>query len=138
MKNYKHLSFEGKVGRDAEMRNTPAGKAVTSFSVAVNDDYWNKQSNELVKQVAWFQISAWGKLAEICNDYVKKGMSVIVEGWFTPDPATGSPRTWTNKAGEVQSSYEVTAQTVRFLSTRQEDQAELSHDPVDIGDGPPF
>ena len=121
-KNYKHLAFEGKVGRDAEMRYTPSGQAVANFSVAVNDDY-NDKSGQLVKQVVWIRVSTWGKLAEVCNEYVKKGMSIICEGWLNADPDTGSPRIWNAQDGTPKASFEITAQTVRFLLSRSEDSA---------------
>ena len=120
-KNYKHLAFEGKVGRNAEMRYTPSGQAVTDFSVAVNDDYKDK-SGQLIKRVAWIRVSAWGELAEICNTYVVKGMGVIVDGWLNPDKETGGPRVY-EANGTWRSSYEITAQTVRFLSSKGEDSA---------------
>ena len=65
-----------------------------------------------------FRVTTWGKQAEVCNQYVKKGMKVLVEGRLTPDKATGGPRIWTKQDGSAGSSFEVTAGTVRFLSSR--------------------
>lgn len=109
----------GNVGRDAEMRYTPSGAAVASFSVATNRQY-TSSSGEKVKETVWFRISAWGKQAEVCNQYVKKGMKVLVEGRLTADPDTGGPRVWAGKDGSQRASFEVTAATVRFLSSRGE------------------
>jgi len=61
-----------------------------------------------------------GKQAEICNQYVKKGSKVLVEGRLTPDQSSGGPRIWTDQSGSPRASYEVTANTVRFLSSRSE------------------
>ena len=112
----------GNVGRDPEMRYTPAGQAVTSFSVAANRQYTNN-NGEVIKETIWFRISAWGKQAEICNQYLKKGSKVLVEGRLTPDKETGGPRVWTAQDGSPKASFEVTATTVRFLSSRSETEA---------------
>jgi single-strand DNA-binding protein len=109
----------GNVGRDAEMRYTPSGQVVASFSVATNRQY-TASSGEQVKETIWFRISAWGKQAEVCNQYVKKGMKVLVEGRLTADQGTGGPRIWTGNDGSPRASFEVTAATVRFLSSRGE------------------
>jgi single-strand DNA-binding protein len=109
----------GNVGRDAEMRYTPSGAAVASFSVATNRQY-TASNGEQVKETVWFRISAWGKQAEVCNQYVKKGMKVLVEGRLNADPNTGGPRLWTGQDGSSRASFEVTAGTVRFLSSRGE------------------
>jgi single-strand DNA-binding protein len=116
---YQTLIIAGNVGRDPEMRYTPSGQAVTSFSVATNRQYTNN-NGETVKETIWFRISAWGKTGEICNQYLKKGSKVLVEGRLTADPATGGPRVWTAQDGSTRASFEVYAQTVRFLSSRSE------------------
>ena len=120
---YHIVVVAGNVGRDAEMRYTPSGAAVASFSVATNRSY-TASSGEQVKETIWFRISAWGKQAEICNQYVKKGMKVLVEGRLNPDPATGGPRIWTGKDSTPNASFEVTAATVRFLSSRDSEPAQ--------------
>ena len=116
---YHTIIVVGNVGRDAEMRYTPSGAAVASFSVATNRQY-TASSGEQVKETVWFRISAWGKQAEVCNQYVKKGMKVLVEGRLNADPNTGGPRIWTGQDGSSRASFEVTAATVRFLSSRNE------------------
>ena len=62
----------GNLGRDPEMRYTPSGQPVTSFTVATNRKY-NNSAGQQVNETIWFRVSAWGKQAEICNQYVKKG-----------------------------------------------------------------
>jgi len=116
---YHTLIIVGNVGKDPEMRYTPSGQAVTSFSVATNRQY-TTGNGEQVKETVWFRVTTWGKQAEICNQYVKKGMKVLVEGRLTPDKATGGPRVWTKSDGSAGASFEVTASTVRFLSSRGE------------------
>jgi single-strand DNA-binding protein len=109
----------GNLGRDPEMRYTPAGSAVTNFSIAVNDDYTNN-NGERVKRTIWVRVSTWGKQAETCNQYLKKGSKALVEGRLIADQATGGPRVWTGQDGSTRASFEVSAQTVRFLSSRGE------------------
>jgi single-strand DNA-binding protein len=67
-------------------------------------------------------VSTWGRQAETCNTYLKKGSKVLVEGRIVIDPATGGPRTFTRNDGTVGSSLEVSANTIRFLSSRAEVQ----------------
>lgn len=119
---YQTTIIVGNLGRDPEMRYTPSGQAVTSFSVATNRQYTNN-AGETVKETIWFRVSAWGKQAETCNQYLKKGSKVLVEGRLTADPATGGPRIWTGQDGSARASFEVNAQTVRFLSSRGEGEA---------------
>lgn len=107
----------GNLGRDPEMRYTPSGQPVTSFSVATNRRYTNA-NGEQVEETLWFRVTTWGKLAETCNQYLKKGSKVLVEGRLTGDPRTGGPRIWNGQDGQPRASFEITAQTVRFLSAR--------------------
>jgi len=111
------IIFVGNLGRDPEMRYTPAGEAVTNFSVAINDNYTDKQGQK-VERTIWIRVSTGGRQAETCNQYLKKGRKVLVEGRLVPDNATGGPRLWNRQDGTVAASYEVSAQTVRFLSSK--------------------
>lgn len=125
---FQTLIFVGFVGRDAELRYTSEGQAVTSFSVATNRMYQANGENK--KETTWFRVSTWGKLAETCNKYVKKGMKVLVEGRLNPDPNTGGPRVWDSN-GTSKSSFEVTAYTVRFLSSNNE--GSVTETAVEVG-----
>lgn len=109
----------GNLGNDPQMRYTPDGRAVTSFSVASNRQY-TANSGQTVKETIWFRISVWGKQAESCNQYLKKGSKVLVEGRLVPDPASGGPRIFQRQDGRQGASYEISAATVRFLSSRGE------------------
>lgn len=108
----------GNLGRDPEMRYTPSGQAVTNLSVATNRTYTDSSGNQ-VKETVWFRVAVWGKQAESCHQYLRKGRPVLVEGRLTPDE-NGNPRIWTAQDGTPRASYEVTAQTVRFLGGREE------------------
>ena len=134
---FQTIILAGNLGRDPEMRYTPSGQAVTSFSVATNRQ-WTNNNGETVKDTIWFRISAWGKMAETCNQYLKKGSKVLVEGRLTADPATGGPRIWQASDGSSRASFEVSAQTVRFLSSRGETEggAAASTPATDEGGAP--
>jgi single-strand DNA-binding protein len=119
---YHTLIIVGNVGKDPEMRYTPSGQAVTSFSVATNRQY-TASNGEQVKETIWFRVSAWGKQAEVCNQYLRKGAKVLIEGRLTPDKNTGGPRIWSKQDGTAGASFEVTASTVRFLSSRGENES---------------
>jgi single-strand DNA-binding protein len=112
----------GNLGRDPEMRYTPSGQAVTSFSIASNRQYTNNNGQN-VKETIWFKISVWGKQAETCNQYLKKGSKVLVEGRLQPDPNTGNPRTYQRQDGTTGSNYEVVANTIRFLTPKTDEDS---------------
>src|SRR3972149_11971043 len=88
---YHTIIIVGNLGKDPEMRYTPSGQAVTSFSVATSRQYTG-QNGQKVKETIWFRVSAWGKQAETCNQYLRKGSKVLVEGRLTPDPGSGGGR----------------------------------------------
>jgi single-strand DNA-binding protein len=117
---YHTIILVGNLGRDPEMRYTPSGQAVTNFSVATNRQYTGSDG-QLVKETIWFRVSTWGKNAENCNQFLKRGSKVLVEGRLVPDANTGGPRIWNRQDGTPSASFEVNAQMVRFLSTRGED-----------------
>jgi single-strand DNA-binding protein len=124
---YQNLIIVGNLGRDPEMRYTPSGQAVTNFNVATNRKYTTSDGNQ-VEETTWFRVSTWGKTAEVCNQYLKKGSKVLVEGRLNPDSTTGGPRIWTRQDGTSAASFELTANQVRFLSTRIEDEGTYTAD----------
>lgn len=130
------ITIIGNLGRDPEMRFTPSGQAVTKFSVASTRQY-KASSGEQVKETTWFSVEAWGKLAEICNQYLKKGAKVYVEGRIKPDKSTGSPHVYEKKDGTFGASFEVAATEVQFLDSKSEKQESSSpFEPAapDVGD----
>lgn len=128
---YHTLIIVGNVGKDPEMRYTPSGQAVTSFSVATNRQY-TTGTGETVKESIWFRVTTWGKQAEICNQYVKKGMKVLIEGRLTPDKVTGNPRIYKKNDGTPGASFEVNASTVRFLSSKGDGAAPEMHEGMEV------
>ena len=117
--SYQNLVIVGRLGRDPELRYTPSGQAVASFSVATDRKYTTGDGQQ-VSETTWFRISVWGKQAESCNQYLSKGRLVLVEGRLTPDKETGSPKIWTRQDGTPGTSFEVNANVVRFLGGRNE------------------
>lgn len=105
---YQKLVIVGRLGRDPELRYTPQGKPVASFSVAV-DTYRGPGE----QQTDWFRVSAWGNSAEACNQYLHKGDLVLVEG-------TVRLSTYTKRDGMAGASMEVNAAAVKFLQTKSD------------------
>jgi single-strand DNA-binding protein len=124
---YHTIIIVGNLGRDPEMRYTPSGQAVTNLNVASNRQYTTSDGNS-VKETIWFRVSTWGKTAENSNQYLKKGSKVLIEGRLNPDSETGNPRVFTRQDGTSGATYEVTAQVVRFLSSRAEDESGYTAD----------
>jgi len=119
---YQAITIVGNLGKDPEMRYTPGGQAVTNFPLATNRTYTNS-SGEKVEEVTWFRISAWGRQAETCNQYLNKGSRVLVEGRMSPDE-NGNPKMWEAQDGTSRANFDVTAGRVVFLSTRDEEYKE--------------
>ena len=112
----------GNVGKDPEMKYTPSGQAVTTFSMATTHQYVS--NGEKVKETTWFRVNVWGKSAEAVHQYVKKGAKVYVEGRLVADKATGGPKVWTKQDGTPSASFDVTASTVKFLDSAKVGQNE--------------
>lgn len=107
---YQRLILEGNLGADPEMRYTEKGTAMTRFPVATNE---GSRDNEIT---IWWNITVFAKQAEACNQYLKKGRTVLIEGRLNPDKTTGSPRVYQKNDGSYGSAYDVTADRVRFVS----------------------
>jgi len=120
---YQKIILVGNLGRDPEMRYAPTGQVVTNFNVAANRSY-TSSSGERVKETVWFRVSAWGRQAETCAEYLRKGSRVLVEGRLTADPATGGPRIWRRQDGSAAASFEISAGSVTFLSSRADEEAD--------------
>ena len=97
----------GRLGQNPEVRYTPSGAAVANFSVATNES-WTDKSGQKQERTEWHRIVVWGKLAELCNQYLQKGRQVYVEGRL-------QTRQWQDKDNQTKYTTEVQAQTVQFL-----------------------
>ena len=133
---YHKIIIVGNLGRDPEMRFTPNGQPVTSFSVASNRRYTGADG-QMVNETIWFRVTVWGKQAESCNQYLRQGSRVLVEGTLIPDTSTGSPRIFQRRDGTAGASFEVRAQTVKFLSARGEIAEEVlsETEPIEGSEG---
>ena len=101
----------GHLGRDPEMRYTPSGRPVTTFSVASSRS-WTTSDGEKRSDTEWFNIVAWGSLAEICNQYLKKGQQVYIEGRL-------QTRRWEDDDGNQRQTVEVVAKEMIMLGDRK-------------------
>ena len=117
---YQKIIIVGNLGNDPEMKYLPSGMAVTSFSVATSRRWNDQATGQPVEETTWFRVSVWGKQAETANQYLAKGRKVLVEGRLIPDGQTGSPRTFTRRDGTVGASFEIHAESLKFLSGRDE------------------
>jgi single-strand DNA-binding protein len=131
----------GNLGKDPEMRYTPSGQAVTSFSVASNRSY-TMASGERREETEWFNVNAWGKLGELCNQYLTKGRQVYVEGRLRS-------RSYEARDGQQRFVNEINLSDVQFLAqgsgTKGEESpyasettSETAIPPVDEIDDLPF
>lgn len=127
---YHRIFIVGNLGRDPELRYIPSGQPVTSLNVATNRQYTDSNGQQ-VKETTWFRVSVWGRQAEACNQYLRKGSGVLIEGTLTPDLNTGGPRIWTRQDGTPGANFEVRAIQVKFLPSRGEEPG--GPPPTDFG-----
>jgi len=105
----------GRLGRNPEMRYTPSGRAVTSFSVATSRSWVNADGTRR-EETEWFNVVAWGNLAEICKQYLTKGQQVYVEGRL-------QTRGWEDQSGKKHFRTELVANEMIMLGERKGDEA---------------
>ncbi|MGW8143062.1 MAG: single-stranded DNA-binding protein [Anaerolineales bacterium] len=102
----------GRLGRDPEMRYTPSGRPVTTFNVATSRS-WNSSDGERHTETEWFNVVAWGSLAEICKQHLLKGQQVYIEGRL-------QTRVWEDNTGNKRSSTEIVANEMILLGDRKD------------------
>ena len=102
----------GRLGRDPEMRYTPNGRPVTAFSVAVNRT-WVAGDGDRREETEWFNVVAWGNLAEICKQHLRKGQAVYIEGRL-------QTRGWEDPEGKKHYRTEIVANEMIMLSDKRE------------------
>ncbi len=120
----------GRLGQDPEMRYTPSGRPLTKFQLAANRS-WTTADGEKKTETEWFNIVAWGKLAEICNQYLTKGKLVYVEGRL-------HTRRWKDDDGANHSSVEVITQEMIILDGRPGDEERDAIQDLPAEDDYPF
>jgi single-strand DNA-binding protein len=105
MNNLNSILIEGNLVRDPELKYTPKGAPVCTFVLASNR--WWKQEEEVQKEVSFFEISTWNRLAEVCGEYLKKGRGVRVVGRLKQDR-------WADPEGKSRSKVMIVAEHVEF------------------------
>ncbi len=123
----------GRLGKDPELRYTPSGRAVATFSLATSEVYQN-QEGQRQENTTWHNIVCWGKTAELAKEYLRKGREVYLEGRI-------SNRSYDDKDGNKRYISEVVVQNLKFLGSRQQgepggaadDAAEPSPSPAASG-----
>ena len=125
-KDLNQCNFIGRLGRAPESRFMPSGGAVANFSIACGDDYRDKQTGQKVEQVNWVNVVAFGRLAEIVGEYLKKGSKVYVSGKQVT-------RKWQDKTtGADRYTTEIVAGDLQMLDSRHVDggQAQAPSQPA--------
>jgi single-strand DNA-binding protein len=97
----------GRLGQNPEVKFTPSGQAVANFSLATNES-WTDKSGQKQERTEWHRIVVWGKLAELCGQYLQKGRQAYIEGRL-------QTRQWQDKDQQTKYTTEILAQTVQFL-----------------------
>ena len=118
------VTLVGNLGRDAEMRSTPQGKAVLEFNVACNDRYTDNTGAQQ-ERTQWFRVSLWGRQAETLKQYLLKGKQVLVDGRLRA-------REYVDREGKTRTSLDVHADNLVLLGSRAGGPQE-SQGPVDNG-----
>lgn len=112
MRGLNKVMIIGRLGRDPEMRYTPSGRPVTTFSIASSRN-WTTSEGERRIETEWFSIVAWGNLAEICKQYLGKGQLAYIEGRL-------QTRHWDDSEGVKHTSVEIVANEMIMLSERRD------------------
>ena len=124
MPTLNRVQLIGRLGKDPESKFTPTGKKVAHFSLAVSNR-WKDKSGETKESTEWVNIEAWGRLGEVCQEYLKKGSLVFLEGRLQTDKYEDK--------GETKYYTKVVAQTLQFLDKRPAEEPMMSVD-EDPGD----
>jgi len=106
----------GHLGQDPELRTTPSGTSVATFTLATNDS-WTDRDGTKQERTEWHRIVTWAKLAEICAQYLRKGRQVYIEGRLTT-------RSWEDKQGVQRKTTEIVAQNMQMLGGRPQESGE--------------
>lgn len=117
MPTLNRVQLIGRLGRDPESKFTPTGKKVTHFSLAVSN-HWKDKNGETKESTEWVNIEAWGRLGEVCQEYLKKGSLIFLEGRLKTDKYEDK--------GETRYFTKVVVQTLQFLDKRPADEPMMS------------
>ena len=141
MASLNRVMILGNLGRDPELRHTPSGRAVCTLNVATSESWTDQQSGERQERTEWHRVVVWGRSAENCAQYLKKGRQVFVKGKL-------QTRKWQDKEGQDRWSTEVHADRVQFIgsagagvgggATPLDGEAEIGPPPASDNDDIPF
>lgn len=115
----------GRLGKDPETRYTQSGKNVCNFSIAT-DEQWKNETGEKQQKTSWHRLVVWGKLGEICQQYLKKGGLVYVEGPI-------QYREWEDKDGNKRNTTEINVREMRMLGNKPREEAPVSDEDAPRG-----
>lgn len=113
MPTLNRVQLIGRLGKDPESKYTPTGKKVCHFSLAVSNR-WKDKNGETKESTEWVNIEAWGRLGEVCQEYLKKGSLIFVEGRLKTDKYEAN--------GETRYFTKVITQTLQFLDKREKEE----------------
>ncbi len=108
--SFNKIIIVGNLGRDPELRYTPQGTPVASFSLATNERRKDK-AGEQQDVTTWFKVTLWGKQAEVASQYLNKGMQVYIEGRLRLEE-------WTDRDGATRTTLEVHATDMQFIGSQ--------------------
>jgi len=120
----------GNLGRDPELRYTQGGQAVANFTLATTERFSGRDGGERQERTEWHRVTAWGRTAELCAQYLSKGRSVYVEGRL-------QTREWEDKEGQKRRTTEIVALSVQFLGGREGGAGAGGGAPRSTGGAPP-
>jgi single-strand DNA-binding protein len=120
----------GQLGRDPEMRFTPSGRPVTTFTIASNRT-WSSADGERHVETEWFNIVTWGNLAEICKQFLSRNQQVYIEGRL-------QSRRWEDSEGCKHTSMEIVATEMMILGDRKENNHHITSSEFEINENYPF
>ena len=115
MPTLNRVQLIGRLGKDPDSKYTPTGKKVCHFSLAVSNR-WKDKNGEMKEVTEWVNVEAWGRLGEVCQEYLKKGSLIFVEGRLKTD------RYEDRESGEIKYFTKIVAQTLQFLDKKDKDE----------------
>ncbi len=132
-KGLNQCNFIGNLGKDPEVRHTASGAAAANFVVAVSDAWKDKNTGEQKEHTEWVRCTAWGRLGEICGEYLRKGSKVFVSGQM-------KTRKWQDESGQDRYSTEIVVREMMMLDQKQQGQQapQQSAPTDDFSDSIPF
>jgi single-strand DNA-binding protein len=128
MSSLNRVTLIGNLGRDAELRYTQSQQPVATFTIATSERWTDKQGQKQ-ERTEWHRVVAWGRLAEFCSEYLRKGRQVYVEGRL-------QTRQWDDKDGNKRNTVEIVARSILLLGSRAGGERGPDEAPLDEMESP--